>query len=77
MRQYVNTNMVKLILIVFIRFKKIIGPFLFLFFLVEEIDTSAPFTQLGNQRAFFISSFFPKSDIPYILQGWAAPRNRL
>lgn len=75
MRQYVNTNMVKLILIVSIRFKKIIGPFFFL--LVEEIDTSAPFAQLGNQKAFFISSFFPKSDIPYILQGWAAPRNRL
>lgn len=74
MRQYVNTNMVKLILIVSIRFKKIIGPF---FLLVEEIDTSAPFAQLGNQKAFFISSFFPKSDIPYILQGRAAPRDRL
>lgn len=68
MRQYVNTIMVKLILIVSIRFKKIIGPFFF-FLLVEEIDTSAPFAQLGNQKAFFISSFFPKSDIPYILQG--------
>lgn len=75
MRQYVNTNMVKLILIVSIRLKKINGPLFF--FLIEEIGTSVPFAHLGNQKAFFISPFFPKSDIPYILQGWAAPRNRL
>lgn len=41
----------------------------FFFFLIEEIGTSVPFAHLGNQKAFFISPFFPKSDIPYILQG--------